>query len=149
MRERKRGCITARIADVRGVPCRFLADCAPVISLALSPAYAQDGRLWVGTEAHGLFYSEDRGESWEQMGLTGSVNTILVNPRYPEQPDLLALVDEALFISRDDGQGWRELAVSAELPGSIRTVIAPTGLNVGSPLLLGIDEGIVVTTISS
>lgn len=127
----------------------FPNDCASVISLALSPAYAQDGKVWAGTDANGLFYSDDYGESWQWAGLMGSVSTIIVTPSYPVQPDLLAMVDDTLYISRDGGQHWHALAASAGLPASIRTVTAPISLDVSARLLIGSDEGIVSTTIIS
>ncbi|NIV35567.1 MAG: hypothetical protein GWN58_40785, partial [Anaerolineae bacterium] len=46
----------------------FSPDLAPVLSLALSPAYAEDGILFAGTESHGLYRSQDGGRTWTRLG---------------------------------------------------------------------------------
>lgn len=124
----------------------FAADHAPVLSLTLSPTYALDGMIWAGTEARGLFYSEDGGDSWERIELTGSVNNLILSPQFPHSPDLLALVDDELLISRDCGHSWAAVKGSSPATGGVTAVIAPTGLGVGSVILLGSDEGTVITT---
>lgn len=115
-------------------------DLAPVLSLAI----ASDKTIWAGTDSNGLFYSLDNGGSWEQSIATGSVNNLMLSPQFPTNPDILAMVDDKLLISRDRGQIWTNLEAPAS---TLTTVIAPVGLDAGSILLLGSDEGEITTAI--
>jgi photosystem II stability/assembly factor-like uncharacterized protein len=89
----------------------FSPDLSPVLSLAISPNYTEDGILFAGTESHGLYQSRDRGRSWERLGkdaIPDVVNSILTSPQFPAKPHLLALLADALLVSRDGGRSWSE-----------------------------------------
>jgi photosystem II stability/assembly factor-like uncharacterized protein len=122
----------------------FPPDFAPVLSLALSPNYATDGVLFAGTESCGLFYSSDNGHTWLRLGedvVTGAVNSILLAPEFPAQPDVLVLLGDALLISHDGGQSWVEWQAGLRLERSMTSVIAPQGLAPGASLLVGLVDG--------
>ena len=42
---------------------------SPILTLALSPAFATDNTLYAGTEQAGLYRSTDRGASWQPLAL--------------------------------------------------------------------------------
>jgi photosystem II stability/assembly factor-like uncharacterized protein len=133
----------------------FDIDLSPVLSLALSPDYARDGCLYAGTESHGLYRSIDRGRTWERVGadvspLSGvpapAIGVLLLSPEYPAKPQLLAMLTDALLVSRDGGATWgaanpmaRE--VGLDLGPGVASVIAPLGLDPGAPLLVGLLDG--------
>lgn len=114
----------------------------PVVSLALSPNYAADGTIFAGTEGNGLWVSEDRGITWARTGETTvdtTINQIIMEPHYADDPGVLALGEEALYISRDGGQTWHTWSVGA---GTMTAVAAPGGLR--APLLVGLMGGGIV-----
>ena len=77
-----------------------------VLSLALSA----DGAIYAGCEAHGLLRSDDEGESWTRLLQTdGAVNGVALARKGP----IIALVNDSLLLSRDDGASWRELRPEA------------------------------------
>lgn len=82
---------------------------APVLSLALSPSYADDGVLLAGTESCGLFRSHDRGRTWARLGedvVSDAVNGIVLAPEFPAKADALVILGEAVLATRDGGQSW-------------------------------------------
>jgi photosystem II stability/assembly factor-like uncharacterized protein len=122
----------------------FPAEAAPVLSLAVSPAFARDGVLFAGTESSGLFYSNDRGQSWKRVAkrnIPRTVNAILLSPRFPQKPDILALTDIALLISHDAGRSWSKRKTSTELKAGITSVAVPSGFGQRARLLVGLADG--------
>jgi photosystem II stability/assembly factor-like uncharacterized protein len=122
----------------------FPSELAPVLSLALSPNYADDGVLFAGTESGGLFYSDDRGDSWTRLGedaVIDTVNSIVLSPAFPAKADVLVLLSNALLISRDGGRSWSDWKTGLPIEQGLASVAAPLGLNSGAPLLVGLVEG--------
>jgi hypothetical protein len=73
----------------------------PVLALAV----AVDGsRLWVATEARGMWRSPDRGVTWERVFLPDGVDNIRSLSASPFDPQVLYLVTEAaqLWAYRDE-----------------------------------------------
>lgn len=125
----------------------FPDELAPVLSLAVSPRYADDGVLFAGTESRGLLRSMDRGHTWTFLGedaVTGPVNSVVLSPELTERPNILALLDEALLVSRDGGQSWSHWTDSSLVEQGASCVAAPHGLGPDAPLLVGLVEGGVV-----
>jgi photosystem II stability/assembly factor-like uncharacterized protein len=125
----------------------FAPEFAPVLSLALSPRYASDGVLFAGTEAHGLFRSADAGRTWLPMGreaMGEAVNRVLLSPGFPDRPHVLALLADALLISRDGGETWASWEAEVPAERGMACVAAPQGLAPGAPLLVGLADGEVV-----
>ena len=122
----------------------FPTDLAPVLSLALSPNYAMDGVVFAGTESHGLFCSRDLGNTWLRLGeevINDAVNSVLVAPGFPAQPDVLALLSDALLVSRDGGQAWSDWQPGLPTDRGLASVAAPQGLDPNAPLLVGLVDG--------
>ncbi len=113
----------------------------PVLSLAISPDYAEDGILFAGTESQGLLRSDDGGKTWARIetgDLGGPLNQLILSRTDARSFTLLALLEDALQISRDSGMTWQ--AVPADV-GRITAVAAPEGLDEGSQLLVGCLDG--------
>jgi photosystem II stability/assembly factor-like uncharacterized protein len=118
-----------------------------MLSLALSPDFANDGLLYAGTEAYGLFRSQDRGTSWVRLAeqtLNGAVNSILLSPQFPNRPDVLVLHEDVLLVSRDGGDTWMPWPADPPIEGAVASVAAPQGLGSGAPLLVGLMDGTVL-----
>jgi photosystem II stability/assembly factor-like uncharacterized protein len=125
----------------------FSPDLGPVLSLAISPNFTRDGTLFAGTDTHGLFCSKDRGKTWQHvpgLDVTGSINALLISPEYPGKAEILALAEERLFISRDDGITWSDWQKDVKFDGDPIAVAAPSGLSAGAPLLVGLSTGNVI-----
>jgi photosystem II stability/assembly factor-like uncharacterized protein len=125
----------------------FSPDLGPVLSLAISPDFTRDGTLFAGTDASGLLCSKDRGKTWQHipgLNVTGSINALLIAPEYPAKAEILALAEERLFISRDDGHTWSDWSKDIEFEGEPIAVAAPSGLSAGAPLLVGLSSGSVI-----
>jgi len=118
----------------------FPPEFSPVLSIALSPGFVSDGILWVGAESQGLFHSNDYGQTWQSCALTGSVNAIILSSQFPNMPRMLVWIDNSLLLSCDGGQEWKPLDRSP-VPGRLSAIAASMGLEDGSMLLLGTQEG--------
>ena len=67
------------------------------------------GRVYAGTQANGIWRSDDAGRTWDQAGLSGqAIKTIAVSPL---EPGLIyaGCKPAALFVSADHGAAWNEL----------------------------------------
>ncbi len=132
----------------------FSPDLAPVLSLAISPGYTNDGKdggtgvLFAGTETCGLYRSEDRGRTWTRLGeetITEPVNGILLSPGVSYPATILVALSDRLLVSRDGGASWSDWGAGASFEAGITCVAAPLGLDEGSPILVGLSEGGVQT----
>jgi photosystem II stability/assembly factor-like uncharacterized protein len=88
------------------------AGYVPVLSLAVSPGYAQDGTLLAGSEADGLYLSRDRGQSWQRLGASqvgGVLNQVIASPGFPERGEALATHENTVLRSTDGGESWAVL----------------------------------------
>ncbi len=74
-----------------------------VLSLAVSPA---DGRLYAGTNGHGVYRSTDGGQTWMAAGLTElSVPALALHPLDPQRLYARVLL-ERVYESDDGGNTW-------------------------------------------
>ena len=132
----------------------FPPELAPVLSLAISPDYTNEGEdggtgvLFAGTESSGLYRSEDRGRTWTRPGeetITEPVNGILLSPGVSSPATILVALSDRLLVSRDGGESWSDWGTGASFEAGITCVAAPLGLDEGSPVLVGLSEGGVLT----
>jgi photosystem II stability/assembly factor-like uncharacterized protein len=81
-----------------------------ILSLAVSPTYAQNHTLWAGT-GDGVFVSHDGGESWAaaSMAISGAAVIALVcSPNFAEDGLLLAgTVEDGILYSDTRGETWQ------------------------------------------
>jgi photosystem II stability/assembly factor-like uncharacterized protein len=122
----------------------FPGESAPILSLAISPEYAKDQMLFAGTESAGLFWSEDRGQTWKQveaLEVQGAINAILLSKDFPVEPDILVVFDNGLMVSRDGGKSWAEWNSEFQFEEGLVSVAAPHGLKAGATLLVGMSDG--------
>lgn len=82
---------------------------------------APDGRLYAGTEAAGLWLSDDRGETWNEIeGMrnvvrhnsfrapAGHAAPYVAGVAFPKEGVLVAIAGGGAWFTRDDGQSWLE-----------------------------------------
>jgi photosystem II stability/assembly factor-like uncharacterized protein len=119
----------------------FPTDFAPVLSLALSPQFARDGILFAGTESSGVFYSDNRGQTWQQILECGTVNAVLLAHTFPETPDMLVLSNDTLWRSGDGGKSWANWKPDEKVDADFTAAVAPDGVAQESKLLLGLSNG--------
>jgi hypothetical protein len=120
----------------------------PVLSLAFSPGFAQDGQAWAGTETKGLLATSDGGESWSRLAeaeITEPVNAVLVSPEPADPPELLVLHDDRLLVSNDGGQSWSRWREDPALEEGAAAVLAPLGFANGTPALVALADGRIMT----
>jgi len=88
---------------------RLAAAPIGILSVAVSPSYADDHRIVVGTHT-GIFLSRDAGETWSPttMPIAGSVVPVIsFSPNYPADGVLLAgTMEDGIFYSADRGETW-------------------------------------------
>lgn len=95
-------------------------DSTNIAAVALSPTYAEDGTLFVGSYLNGAFRSEDQGETWTAIndGLAFEydylreddyltrLTTLTVSPDFATDDTVWASVRGYLFDSEDAGAEW-------------------------------------------
>ncbi len=88
-----------------------------VQAMALSPAYAQDRTVFVGTRYQGVLKSTDAGATWTtaSTGLTISdVRTLAISAAYATDSTLFAgTAGGGVFRSTDGGRNWSKLLLAA------------------------------------
>lgn len=71
--------------------------------------------VYAGTREQGVLKSEDRGKTWQSLGLTGEVVKSLAVCRADPNVIYAGTKPPALFVSRDAGQTWREMEAFRKL----------------------------------
>ena len=118
-------------------------DGACILSLALSPGYGGDRTLLVGTESLGLYCSDDGGLTWSHPGqatIDEPVNQIVLASDFPDQPDVLVVLSDALLMSPDGGQTWTPRKTYPPVEQQLMCAAFPQGLAPNVPFLLGQAE---------
>ena len=128
----------------------FEATLAPVLSLAISPDFTQDGTLFAGTMSNGLFKSSDEGQTWKRLdtvAIPNVVNTILISDNSKSKAEMLVLVEEQLLVSQNGGEVWSELPINLPEGDGPISVVAPGGLVREGNLLVGTQNGTIITIV--
>src|SRR5205085_9835070 len=116
------------------------AEEAPILSLAVSPHYTQEGLLLAGTEAGRLLRSTDQGQHWTAAKgprPAGPVNSVLLLSSAGGGLSLVVLVHGAPQVSAGDGKTW---SVWPTAPG-VSAVGGRLEMESGAPLLVGYLDG--------
>ena len=113
---------------------------APVLCLAIPVPPLGPGTLFAGTDGAGVFRSEDRGATWQSIGVElaeSCINGLALSPDFARDRTVLALTDADLFVSRDAGDHWEHCAAA---PEALCLAVAPTFPD-GGPALIGRAHG--------
>jgi photosystem II stability/assembly factor-like uncharacterized protein len=102
-------------------------------------AIASDGTVWAGTEAQGLFRSDDGGTRWTQFDELRH-ETVAALTLSDDGQSIAVALENGLALTRDGGQHWQRPNAP---PGPILSLLfAPNG----EALLAGLPTGLVRST---
>jgi hypothetical protein len=111
--------------------------------IAVSPAYAADQTILLGSRTGQLYRSQSGGAegSWTALStVAGAVRSLLFNPAFPSDPVLYASTDVGIYKSADAGSTW----VRTGPAGLAQLTISPN-YRVDGTLFAGTRAGLYVT----
>lgn len=115
----------------------------PLVSaIVVSPNFAQDGILLVGTMEDGVFRSADRGSHlyrWNFGLLDLSVFSMVISPSFADDETLFVGTETGIFRSTNGGRAWREVNLPTEFAPVLSLAISPDYANDGT-LLAGTES---------
>lgn len=100
----------------------------PLLALAASPAFADDGTLIAGTADEGLLCSHDAGRTWSPPAAAPdepTISTLAMSPDFGNDKRVLAIAGADVQQSTDGGRHWDELTGLPE-------TLSPASLTIGS-----------------
>ncbi|MDE2989801.1 MAG: hypothetical protein OXU21_01865 [Chloroflexota bacterium] len=106
----------------------------PLLTLAASPSFADDGTLIAGTADEGLLYSHDAGRTWSPPAAAPDEPTIASLAMSPDDQRTLAIAGPQVLESTDGGRHWDDLAGLPE-------TLSPASLTIGAGGRLAIGGG--------
>jgi len=86
------------------------------MQIELSPAFSSDRTMFLGFRRHGIWMSEDGGESWDRSwdGPLDYATDMKISPEFPNDGVVFAAFrGSGVFVTRDSASNWR--AASAGL----------------------------------
>ena len=111
--------------------------------IAVSPQYATDGTVYVGTRQGEIYRSTAQGaaNTWTLMANVGSqIRSLVLNPAFSTEPVLYASTFVRIYKSVDAGSSWQPTGP----PGISMLAISPNYQTDGS-LFAGTPSGVFVT----
>ena len=93
-------------------PSRLPSPPPAISALAVSPAYAEDGIVFAGTNEDGVLVSNDRGRNWTawNFGLLDlNILCLGISPDFATDETLFAGTESGLFRSTNGGRAWKEV----------------------------------------
>jgi photosystem II stability/assembly factor-like uncharacterized protein len=99
-----------------------------VLTVALSPSFADDRVLFVGTAEDGVLRSEDGGTSWGGANagvLDLAALTVALSPGLTRDRTAFAGTATAFYRSRNGGRSWREVELGLTDPAIQLLAISP------------------------
>ena len=106
----------------------------PLLTLAASPSFADDGTLIAGTADEGLLYSHDAGRTWSPPAAAPDEPTIASLAMSPDDQRTLAIAGPQVLESTDGGRNWDDLSGLPE-------TLSPASLTIGAGGRLAIGGG--------
>jgi hypothetical protein len=118
-----------------------------VLCMAISPGYADDETLFVGTES-GIFRSTNGGRAWREVDFSPHLAPVLslaISSGYAQDGVLLAGTEShSLFYSQDGGNTWESL--SAVAPGvTVNGILLSPEFPAKAHVLALLAEGLIVS----
>ena len=119
----------------------FPVGSAPVTSLGFSMAYEVDNIIFAGTVNGELFRSINRGGLWEVISqFDEGIDQILIGKNSQRNPEILVLEGSRLHYSADEGQSWKKCRIPLPAGDYMTCLAVPTGISIGSPILVGMAK---------
>jgi photosystem II stability/assembly factor-like uncharacterized protein len=118
-----------------------------VLCLAVSPDYARDRSVYLGTES-GLFHSTNEGRAWREVPFPAgymSVSTLIFSPDFAQDHTLwMGTEAGGLWKSADRGQSWRQLSTGLFTESVDALLAGPHTLE--GQVLLAVHDGALWTS---
>lgn len=132
-------------SDDGGVTWRAGAMQPPplVSSLAVSPAYPEDGVVLAGSLEDGVYCSADGGRAWQWWNfgiLDRRVLCLAISPAFARDGVVYAGAESGLFRSTNGGKAWRETGLPRELAPVLCLALSPAHEQDGT-LWIGAEHG--------
>jgi len=99
-----------------------------VLTVALSPTFADDRVLFVGTAEDGVLRSEDGGTDWSGVNaglLDLAALAVALSPRFGQDRTAFAGTSTAFYRSRNGGRSWREVDLGLNEPAIQMLALSP------------------------
>ena len=131
-----------------GTSFKPVMDSSPTQNVGCVAVDWQNGTIWVGTgevnasrssyAGVGLLKSDDKGKTWQNMGLTDShhISSILINPSNPEEVIVGAVghlystnAERGVFKTTDGGKTWSKTLFINDQTGIIEISANPNNFN--------------------
>ena len=110
---------------------------------AVSPAYAQDQTVYVGTRQGDIYESVSGGEAgtWSLLANLGApVLSLVLSPQFPAEPVVYASTSSVIFKSDDAGATWQPAG-----PGGRPMLAISSDHSSDGTVFAGTDSGVFVT----
>jgi photosystem II stability/assembly factor-like uncharacterized protein len=111
--------------------------------IAISPAYAQDKTVYVGTRQGDIYRSTAGGEpnTWSLLAnVGGRVRSLVLSPQFPGDPVVYASTVNGIFKSVDAGAHWQPTG-----PQGISMLAISSNYSSDGTVFAGTDSGVFVT----
>lgn len=118
------------------------------MQIELSPAFAEDGTMLVGLRRHGVWKSEDAGESWDRDwdGPTDYITALQISPDFADDGTAFAGVrGSGIYVSRDGADSWQASNSGFEYLEDVRATSSPN-YYIDPPLYTAIKDVLVVVS---
>ncbi len=118
-----------------------------VIAMALSPNFANDETIYVGTES-GIFRSTNGGRAWKEVDLPGGFEPILslaLSPNFAEDEVVFAGTEtKGLFYSADRGKTWTGLGGDV-ITEAVNTIVLSPEYPAKSDVLVMLGDALLIS----
>jgi photosystem II stability/assembly factor-like uncharacterized protein len=111
--------------------------------IAVSPAYAQDKTVYVGTRQGEIYRSDAGGEAgtWSLLAnVGGRVRSLVLSSQFPVDPAVYASTVNGIFKSMDAGVHWQRTG-----PSGISMLAISSDYSSDGTVFAGTDSGVFVT----
>jgi photosystem II stability/assembly factor-like uncharacterized protein len=119
----------------------------PILSMALSHNYGEDGCLWISSENHGLWFSDDHGIHWEaekDFSAVSPLNSVQIfRGSAGEQQIAVMSTDWIKYRSLSDQteHRWAEFQPGVTEGHQLMALCAPSGIGPGRSFWVGFSDG--------
>jgi photosystem II stability/assembly factor-like uncharacterized protein len=118
------------------------------MQLELSPSFAQDQTMFVGLREHGVWKSDDAGETWERNwdGPIEFVTAMQASPDFAaDQTIFMGMRGNGIYVSRDGADSWQASNAGFRYLEDVRASASPN-YYIDPPLYSAIKDVLLVVS---
>jgi photosystem II stability/assembly factor-like uncharacterized protein len=118
------------------------------MQIAVSPDYSNDQTIYIGHRSHGIWKSDDKGESWDDDwdGPIDFVTALEASPDYKNDETVFAAIRGAgLFRTSDANRSWQAINTGFSFLESV-TIPESPNYNIDRPLYTAIKDVLLVVS---